>query len=126
MNRIKIYSHVQLACAAAPMDSQEDEQEESRRVHEVKKAPTPDGVSVSVFDKLTQVVEQQLYAVERLSNSSGSLGVDHCVRKPGQRFRNEGGYAKYPVVGPYPGNVQIWWYNDQRQGMYPVGSSGGV
>ncbi|KAH3866747.1 hypothetical protein DPMN_029846 [Dreissena polymorpha] len=60
------------------MDPQEDEQEESRWVHEVKKAPTPDVVSGMEVDKLTQVVEQLLDAVELLSNSFGSLGVDPC------------------------------------------------
>ncbi|KAH3830865.1 hypothetical protein DPMN_104121 [Dreissena polymorpha] len=44
------------------MDFQEGEQEESWWMHEVKKASTQDGVSVSSFDKLTQVIEQMLGA----------------------------------------------------------------
>ncbi|KAH3794733.1 hypothetical protein DPMN_148271 [Dreissena polymorpha] len=98
---MKIYSHVQSACAAALMDPQDGEQEESRWVHEVKKAPTPDGVSGSAVDKLTQVVEQLVDAVDRLSNSFRSSRDDACVRQPGQPLRNEEGYAVYPVEGPY-------------------------
>ncbi|KAH3801818.1 hypothetical protein DPMN_155480 [Dreissena polymorpha] len=124
MNMLKIYSHVQSACAAAPRYTQETEQEESMWVHEVKKAPTADEVSVSAVDKLTQVVEKLLDAVERLSNSFGSSAVDPFVRQPGKPFRNKKGYAEYPVECPYPGKVRNRWYNDQRQVMYPSGAGG--
>ncbi|KAH3808805.1 hypothetical protein DPMN_137164 [Dreissena polymorpha] len=103
MNLIKIYSHVQSACAAAPRDPQEGKQEESRWVYEVKKAPTPDEVSGSAVDKLTQKL---LDAVERLSNPFGSSCVDPRVRQPGKSFRNEEGYVEYPVKGPYPRKVR--------------------
>ncbi|KAH3865051.1 hypothetical protein DPMN_028089 [Dreissena polymorpha] len=125
MNMLKIYCHVQSACAAAPRYTQETEQEESMWVHEVKKAPTADEVSVSAVDKLTQVVEKLLDAVERLSNSFGSSAVDPFVRQPGKPFRNKKGYAEYPVECPYPGKVPNRWYNDQRQVMYPAGAGGG-
>ncbi|KAH3695236.1 hypothetical protein DPMN_082693 [Dreissena polymorpha] len=94
MNMLKIYCHVQSACAAAPRYTQETEQEESMLVHEVKKAPTVDEVSVSAVDKLTQVVEKLLDAVERLSNSFGSSAVDPFVRQPGKPFRNKKVYAE--------------------------------
>ncbi|KAH3854667.1 hypothetical protein DPMN_097213 [Dreissena polymorpha] len=99
MNMMKIYSHVQLACAAAPRYPHESELGELRWVHEVKKAPTADEVSGSTVDKLTQVVEKLLDAVEQLSNSFESSGVDPCVLQPGHPFRNEEGYAEYPVEG---------------------------
>ncbi|KAH3787898.1 hypothetical protein DPMN_166029 [Dreissena polymorpha] len=124
MNMMKIYSHVQSACAAAPRYAQESEQEELRWVHKVKNAPTADEGSGSAVDKLTQVVEKLLDAVERLSNSFGSSGVDPCVRQPGKPFQNEV-YAEYPVEGPYPRNVRNRWYNDQRQDKFPVGAGGG-
>ncbi|KAH3880458.1 hypothetical protein DPMN_004372 [Dreissena polymorpha] len=113
MNMMKIYSHDQSACAAAPMYTQESEQEESSWVHEVKKAPTADEVSVSAVDKLTDVVEKLLDVVERLSNSFGSSCVDSFVWQPGQPFRNED-YAEYSVEGPYPRKVRNRWYNGQH------------
>ncbi|KAH3784707.1 hypothetical protein DPMN_162671 [Dreissena polymorpha] len=80
IEKIRMFHHIQFACAP----TQETEQEESRWVHEVKKAPTADEVSVSAVDKLTQVVEKLLDAVERLSNSFGSSAVDPVVRQPGK------------------------------------------
>ncbi|KAH3690914.1 hypothetical protein DPMN_191211 [Dreissena polymorpha] len=80
MKMMKIYSHVQLACAAAPMDSQKGEREEPRCVHEVRRAPSPGTVSGSAVDKLTQVVDRILRSVERLSNSCGSQDDDSRVR----------------------------------------------
>ncbi|KAH3702690.1 hypothetical protein DPMN_077716 [Dreissena polymorpha] len=124
MNMMKIYSHVQSACAAAPRYTQESEQEVSRSVQEVKKAPTAHEVSVSAVDKLTQVVEKLLDAVERLSNSFESSGIDHCVRQLGQPLQNES-YAEYPVEGPYLRKFRNRWYNDQRRERYPVGAGGG-
>ncbi|KAH3823545.1 hypothetical protein DPMN_125352 [Dreissena polymorpha] len=52
-------------------------------VYEVRRAP-PDTVSGSAADKLTQVVDQLLGSVERLSNSCGGQGDDSRVR---HRFR---------------------------------------
>ncbi|KAH3840596.1 hypothetical protein DPMN_114048 [Dreissena polymorpha] len=121
IEKIRMFHQIQFACAP----TQETEQEESMWVHEVKKAPTADEVSVSAVDKLTQVVEKLLDAVERLSNSFGSSAVNPFVRQPGKPFRNKKGYAEYPVECPYPGKVRNRWYDDQRQVMYPAGAGGG-
>ncbi|KAH3834788.1 hypothetical protein DPMN_108123 [Dreissena polymorpha] len=56
------FNYVQSACARR--DPQQGEQKESRWVHVVKKVPIPEVVSVSSVNKLTQVVEKLLDAVE--------------------------------------------------------------
>ncbi|KAH3782654.1 hypothetical protein DPMN_160573 [Dreissena polymorpha] len=86
MNMMKIYSHVQLACTAAPMDSQKGEREESKGVHKVRRARR---VSGSAVNKLTQVVNRILGSVERLSNSCWSQDDDSRVRQPVQVFRSD-------------------------------------
>ncbi|KAH3722394.1 hypothetical protein DPMN_065352 [Dreissena polymorpha] len=117
MNMMKIYSHVQLACAAAPMDSQKGEREESRCVHEVRRAPSPGTVSGSVVDKLTQVVDRILGSVERLSNYCGSQDDDSRVRQPFQVFRSDGGerlYGEYAAEGSNEDGTQNLGFNKQR------------
>ncbi|KAH3810387.1 hypothetical protein DPMN_138779 [Dreissena polymorpha] len=88
MNMMKIYSHVQLACATAPRDSQESERV-SRCVHEVRRAPSPDTVIGSAVDKLTLVVDRLLGSVGQLSDSCGSQDDDSRVRQPVQVFRSD-------------------------------------
>ncbi|KAH3818468.1 hypothetical protein DPMN_120189 [Dreissena polymorpha] len=89
MNMMRIYSHVQSACAAAPRDRPESEREESRCVHEVRRAPSPDTVSGSAVEKLTQVVDRLLGSVGRLSDSRGSQDDDSRVRQPIQELRSD-------------------------------------
>ncbi|KAH3776585.1 hypothetical protein DPMN_178016 [Dreissena polymorpha] len=128
MNMMKIYSHVQLACAAAPMDSQKGEREESRCVHEVRRAPSPGTVSGLAADKLTQVVDRILGSVERLSNSCGSQDENSRVRQPVQVFRFDGGerlYGKYAVEGSNEDGTQNLGFNKQCQVRCPEGTVGG-
>ncbi|KAH3718441.1 hypothetical protein DPMN_061245 [Dreissena polymorpha] len=120
IEKIRMFNQIQFACAPTQMT----EQEESRWVHAVGEEPIPEVVSGSAIDKLTQVVEKLLDAVERLSNSFGSSGVNPYVRQLVQPFRNES-CAEYPVEGPYPRKVRNRSFNDQRQDRYPVGSCGG-
>ncbi|KAH3824346.1 hypothetical protein DPMN_126181 [Dreissena polymorpha] len=122
MNMMKIYSHVQLACAAAPMDSQKGEREVSRCDHEVRRAPSPGTVSGSEVDKLTQVVDRILGSVERLSNSCGSQDDDSRVRQPVQVFRSDGGerlYGENAAEGSNEDGTQNMGFNKQRQVRCP-------
>ncbi|KAH3882503.1 hypothetical protein DPMN_006443 [Dreissena polymorpha] len=128
MNSMKLYSHVQLACATAPMDSQKGEREESMCVHEVRRAPSPGTVSGSAVDKLTQVVDRILGYVERLSISCGSQDDDSRVRQPVQVFRSDGGerlYGEYAAEGSNEDGTQNLGFNKQRQVRCPEGTGGG-
>ncbi|KAH3818785.1 hypothetical protein DPMN_120511 [Dreissena polymorpha] len=128
MNMMKIYSHVQLACAAAPMDSQNGGREESRCVHEVRRAPSPGTVSGSAVDKFTQVVDRILGSVERLSNSCGSQDDDSRVRQPVQVFRSDGGerlYGEYAAESSNEDGIQSLGFNKQRQVRCPGGTGCG-
>ncbi|KAH3717651.1 hypothetical protein DPMN_060446 [Dreissena polymorpha] len=112
MNMMKIYSHVQLACAAAPRDSHESERV-SRCVHEVRRAPSPDTVIGSAVDKLTQVVDRLLGSVGQLSDSCGSQDDDSRVRQPVQVFRSD------------EDGTQNRGFNKQRHVMCHEGTGGG-
>ncbi|KAH3812829.1 hypothetical protein DPMN_141270 [Dreissena polymorpha] len=128
MNMMKIYSHVQLACNAAPRDSQESEREESRCVHEVRRAPSPDTVIGSVVDKLTQVVDRLLGSVGQLSDSRGSQDDDSRVRQPVQVFRSdedEGLYGEYAAEGSNEDGTQNRGFNKQRHVRCHEGTGGG-
>ncbi|KAH3863205.1 hypothetical protein DPMN_026185 [Dreissena polymorpha] len=128
MNMMKIYSHVQSACAAAPRDSQESEREVSRCVHEVRRAPSPDTVIGSAVDKLTQVVDRLLGSVGQLSDSRGSQDDDSCVRQPVQVFRSdedEGLYGEYAAEGSNEDGSQNRGFNNQRHVRCHEGTGGG-
>ncbi|XP_052269593.1 uncharacterized protein LOC127871024 isoform X3 [Dreissena polymorpha] len=127
MNMMKIYSHVQLACAAAPRDSQESERV-SRCVHEVRRAPSPDTVIGSAVDKLTQVVDRLLGSVGQLSDSCGSQDDDSRVRQPVQVFRSdedEGLYGEYAAEGSNEDGTQNRGFNKQRHVRCHEGTGGG-
>ncbi|XP_052239462.1 uncharacterized protein LOC127850461 isoform X4 [Dreissena polymorpha] len=127
MNMMKIYSHVLLACAAAPRDSQESERV-SRCVHEVRRAPSPDTVIGSAVDKLTQVVDRLLGSVGQLSDSCGSQDDDSRVRQPVQVFRSdedEGLYGEYAAEGSNEDGAQNRGFNKQRHVRCHEGTGGG-
>ncbi|KAH3864044.1 hypothetical protein DPMN_027056 [Dreissena polymorpha] len=92
IEKIRMFHHIQFACAPTQMDEQED----LRWVHAVGEEPIPEVVSGSALDKLSQVVGQLQGAVELLSCPCGTPDAVRRVERPVPLFRpdvHEGCYV---------------------------------
>ncbi|KAH3892262.1 hypothetical protein DPMN_016377 [Dreissena polymorpha] len=127
IEKIKMFNHIQLACAPSQRDGHKGKSDEPKRVHIVNPDQTTQPVSGLAVDKLTQVMAQLQGAVEKLNISCGSSGIDSHVKPPVPFNRPGTGGANggQRQEGPYPGNARNQGYNTQRQGMFIGGKGGG-
>ncbi|KAH3785845.1 hypothetical protein DPMN_163940 [Dreissena polymorpha] len=100
MEKIRLFHHLQFACAPIQMDEQDD----LRWVHAVGEEPISEVVSGSALDKLSQVVGQLQGAVELSSSPCGTLDAVRRVGRTVPSFRlggNEGCYGECLAEDPY-------------------------
>ena len=126
IEKIKMFNHIQLACAPAQRDGHKGKSDETKRVHMVNPEQTTQPVSGLAVDKLTQVMAQLQGAVEKLNISCGSSGIDSHVKPPVPFNRpGTGGANGGQRAGPFSGNAPNQGYNTQLQGMFNGGRGGG-